>query len=324
LNLRNERGYALVLVLVIITITFTIALSMSGMALSARKQFNKTDELNKATDLAEMGVAHYEAWLANAIAEANTYAETKADEVIKKNNGNKKPHPLGKVKSCKKITLRCTVEYDEHFLQNLRLRVGSLNNSLIRVVEDDNLYEVKDITVSDIQADETVIVKFKSYGKTKNETKILNSTITIDKNGESLVGEAKPDKSSHQVVHSTPIDLKGLDKHLTFNSSTYFEKSIEVRGNRIINVKGNAYFKDRIIFSGTADIFVFGDAIFTVSPEFNGNAYSFCVYGNIYKIDNQGNLIEYLDFPSGKNKSCPRPQDDEWYINPDEGVEVQY
>jgi Tfp pilus assembly protein PilX len=324
LNLKNESGYALVLVLVIITITFTMALSMSGMALSARKQFNKTDEMNKATDLAEMGVAHYEAWLANSVTEANSYANAKAETTIKNNNGNKKPHPHGKEKKCKKNTNRCTAEYDEYFLENLKLRVGSLNNSLIRTVEDDNLYEVKDITVSDIQADETIIVKFKSYGKTKSETKILNSTITIEKNGESLVGEAKPDKSTYQVVHSTPIVLKGQDKHLTFDKSTFFEKSINIQGNRIIKVNGNAFFKDDVIFSGTADIFVFGDAIFTVPPEFNGNAYSFCIYGNIYKIDNQVKLIEYTDFPSGKNKSCPRPADDEWYINPDEGVEVQY
>lgn len=324
MKLRDERGYALVLVLVIITITFTMALSMSGMALSARKQFNKTDEINKATDLAEMGVAHYEAWLANAVIQANNYADVKADTTIKNNNGNKKPHPLGKVKNCKKNTNRCTVEYDEHFLENLKLRIDTLNNNLIRIVEGNNLYEVKDITISEIKADDTIVVKFKSYGKTKNEAKVLESTITIEKNGESLAGEANPEKSSYQVVHSTSIDLKGQDKHLTFDSSTYFEKMIEIRGNRIIKVNGNAFFKDRIIFSGTADIFVFGDAIFTVPPEFNGNAYSFCVYGNIYKIDTQGNLIEYSDFPSGKNKSCPRPADDEWYINPDDGIKVQY
>jgi Tfp pilus assembly protein PilX len=324
LNLRNERGYALVLVLVIITITFTMALSMSGMALSARKQFNKTDELNKATDLAEMGVAHYEAWLANAVAEANTYAETKADEVIKNNNGNKKPHPLGKVKSCKKNNTRCTVEYDEHFLLNLKSRIGALNYSLIRTVEGNNLYEVKDITISEIQANDTIIVKFKSYGKTKVETKILESIITIEKNAESLVGENKPLPSNYEVVNLTPIDLKGQDKHLTFETSTYFEKKIEIQGNRILKVNGNAFFKDKVVFSGTADIFVYGDAIFTVPPEFNGNAYSFCVYGNIYRMDEHGKLVEYTDFPQGKNKSCPRPQDDEWYINPDESVEVQY
>jgi Tfp pilus assembly protein PilX len=324
LKVKNQKGYALVLVLVIITITFTLALSMSGMALSARKQFNKTDETNKATDIAEMGVAHYEAWLANAVTQANAYAETKADETIKNNNGKKKDHPLGKVKNCKKNTIRCTVEYDEHFLQDLKSRISALNNSLIRTVEGNNSYEVKDIIISEIQADDTIIVKFKSNGKTKYETKILESIITIDKNAESLVGEAKPLPSDYGLINSTAIDLKGQDKHLTFEKSTYFEKKIEIQGNRIIKVLGNAFFKDKVIFSGTADIFVFGDAIFTVPPEFNGNAYSFCVYGNIYTIDNHGKLEEYTNFPSGKNKSCPRPEDDEWYINPDEGVEVQY
>ncbi|WNF21894.1 hypothetical protein [Mesobacillus jeotgali] len=324
MNLRNEKGYALVLVLVIITITFTMALSMSGMALSARKQFNKTDEMNKATDLAEMGVAHYEAWLANAVSQANTYAESQADTVIKNNGGSKKPHSQGKVKTCKKNTIRCTAEYDEYFLKDLKIRIGSLNNSILRTVEGVNLYEVRDITISEIQADDTIVVKFKSHGRTGDENKVLESTITIEKNGESLVGEPKPEPTPADIVNTTAINLKGQDKHLTFDSSTYFEKSIEVRGNRTINVNGNAFFKDRIIFSGTADIFVFGDAIFTVSPEFNGNAYSFCIYGNVYKIDNQGNLTEYADFPSGKNKSCPRPADDEWYINPDDGIQVQY
>jgi Tfp pilus assembly protein PilX len=324
LKVKNQKGYALVLVLVIITITFTLALSLSGMALSARKQFNKTDETNKATDIAEMGVAHYEAWLVNAVIQANSNAESRADNTIKNNDGNKKNHPNGKVKKCNKNPIRCTAEYDEYFLENLKLRIGTLNNSLLRIVEGSNLYEVKEITISEIQADETIAVKFKSYGQTENEKKILESTITIKKNSESLEGEAKPEKSSYQVVHSTPIDLKGSDKHLAFDSSTYFEKKIEIQGNRTIKVNGNAFFNDQVIFSGTADILVFGDAIFRFQPEFNGNAYSFCVYGNIYIMDNQGMLVEYTNFPSGKNKSCPRPKDDEWYINPDNGVKVEY
>ncbi|WP_079509922.1 hypothetical protein [Mesobacillus jeotgali] len=324
MKVKNQKGYALVLVLVIITLTFTVALSMSGMALSARKQFNKTDQNNKATDIAEMGVAHYEAWLGNAVIQANSYAESMADRTIKNNNGNKKPHPNGKVKKCNKNPIRCTAEYDDYFLENLKLRIDTLNNSLLRIVEGSNLYEVKDIFISEIQADETIAVKFKSYGQTENETKTLESTITIQKNSESLEGEPKPDKSSYQVVHTTPIDLKGNDKHLAFDSSTYFEQKIQIQGNRTIKVNGNAFFNDKVIFSGTADIFVFGDAIFTSQPEINGHAYSFCVYGNIYRMDNQGKLVEYTDFPSGKNKSCPRPKDDEWYINPDNGVKVQY
>lgn len=324
MKVENQKGYALVLVLVIITITFTLALSLSGMALSARKQFNKTDEINKATDIAEMGVAHYEAWLANAVSRANIYAESQANTVIKNNNGNKKPHPLGKVKTCKKNIIRCTVEYDEYFLKDLKLRIDALNNSLLRTVEGDNVYEVKDITISDIKADDTIAVNFKSYGKTKTETKVLESMITIEKNGESLVGETKPLPNDYKIVNSTAINLKGQDKHLTFDQSTYFEKKIEIQGNRAIKVNGNAYFKEKVLFSGTADILVFGDAIFAVPPEFNGNAYLFCIYGNIYKIDENNKLIEYTDFPSGQNKSCPRPNDDQWYINPDEGIDVKY
>jgi hypothetical protein len=320
--LKNEKGYALVLVLVIITITFTFALSMSGMALSARKQFNKTDEVNKATDIAEMGIGHYEALLANIVWEANVYAETQTVETIKK-NGKSKGHAPGKNKQCKDNKPRCTPEYDEFFYQKLDAKIKELNNNLSRTVEGSNSYEVTNISLSSIKADDTIDVNFTSNGKTKNEIKTLKSVITIEKNGESLVGEPKPSPSSYTHKEALEINLKGQDKHITYDSSVYFEKSIHIQGNRLLKVNGNAFFKDHIQFLGTADIIVSGDAIFTYPPDFNGKAYSFCVYGNTYLINNKGELTEY-SLPSGKNKSCPKPNDDEWYINPDEGVEVEY
>lgn len=314
MRVNNEKGYALVLVLVIITITFTLALSMSGMALSARKQFNKTDELSKATDLAEMGVAHYEALLAKIVFQSNAYAES----AVASNNGNGNSENNGKKN-------RSLPEYDVYFLQTLKTTINQSNyKNVSGVVEGSNSYDITLLSVSEIQFDRSILVSFISEGKTGKESKTLKTTVRIEKNGTTLVGDPKPATGDYTLQHKEAINLKGQDKHLTFDSSTYFEKNIQIQGNRVLTVNGNAFFKEQITFLGTADIIVNGDAIFMVPPNFNGQSYSFCVYGNAYLVDSQGNLTEYADFPSGKNKSCPRPLDDEWYINPDEGVEVEY
>ncbi|WP_423407553.1 hypothetical protein AABM38_17575 [Heyndrickxia sp. MSNUG] len=307
--MKNEKGYALVLVLLIITITFVFALSMSGMALSARKQFNKTDEVNKATDLAEMGVAHYEAILTQIVNSSNKEAKKKVEDAFEeasKKSGNIIP------------------DYDEIFYS--ALVKGVLNNSyLAMTVEGSNSYDVTSPSVKKI-SDDNISISFKTKGITAGEKKILESTILIVKNGgDSLVGESIPTKDRYMNYVAYSIDLKGngSDKDEYFPNSTYFAKDIQIRGNRIIAVLGNAFFNDNITFNGGADIIVFGDAVFR--HEFNkpNNAYTFCVTGNTYLIKND-TLIPYTSFPGTTGVSCPKANDNPWSIDLNNGIEVKY
>lgn len=309
---RNEKGYALVLVLVIITITFTLALSMSGMVLSARQQFNKTDETNKATDLAEMGVAHYEALLANIVNVSNIEAEKAVELATQAINKNGKKN-------------RNLPEYDGLFWTNLKKNLDlPANNKLIIEVENNNSYEVTLKSYTSI-IDKKIIVSIMSVGKTNKETKELNSTITIEKNALTRHGEDAPDKSKYVIKENNTISLIGNFPPKLYLDSTYFEREIDLRGKNVLTVKGNAFFKDKVSLKGTDTIVVHGDAIFYTkleNPYINGNS-ALCVYGNTYYIENN-KLFEYTPFPSGNTKVCPRPQDEEWYINPENGIEVKY
>jgi Tfp pilus assembly protein PilX len=309
LVMKNEKGYALVLVLLIITITFVFALSMSGMALSARKQFNKSDEVNKATDLAEMGVAHYEAVLTQIVKLSNIEAKKKVADAFEE--ASKKSGII-------------IPDYDEIFYAALVNGVSS-NNYLEMTVEGSNSYVVSSPSVTKM-SDDDISISFETKGITASEKKILDSTILVEKNGgESLVGESIPTKDQFLDYVDYSIDLKGngTDKDEYFPNSTYFSKDIKIRGNRIIAVHGNAFFNDQVTFNGGADIIVFGDAIFRYEFNKPNNAYTFCVTGNTYLIKNK-TLLPYTSFPGTTGASCPKSNDNPWSIDPENGIEVEY
>ncbi|MEH7886771.1 hypothetical protein V7654_20920 [Bacillus sp. JJ1609] len=317
--MKNEKGYALVLVLLIITITFVFALSMSGMALSARKQFNKTDEVNKATDLAEMGVAHYETLVYKYVDIANTQAKAKIDEA------------LAVIESKEKyITIP---DYDEEFYKALNAQI-SKNSALSISVEGNNSYKVFSPLIKNLDSTK-ISIEYKSTGMADTETKLLDTTILVNKkDGSSSVGEAVPTKGSYAEFIDYPIDFKGNygkdndneDKKRIDYFSAYFSKDVHIRGNRLIVVHGDAFFNSNVNFDGTADIIVYGDAIFRNrfdEPEQPNSSYTFCVTGNEYLIDND-RLIEYDNFPEGKKASCPNTKDTPWSIDPNNGIEVKY
>jgi hypothetical protein len=326
--MKNEKGYALVLVLLIITITFTFALSLSGMALSARKQFNKTDEINRATDLAEMGVAHYETLVRRYIDEANNEAKKTIQDVItqnqNKNDNQKQPIP----------------DYDELFKSALRNKLIS-NSSLDKQVEATNKYLViYQAPIKEISGKLTVL--FTSEGITRDSSKTLYSSINLVKtnSGSSRTGETLPGKEGYEKFISYPIDT---NKSLPFPTSTFFNESIKIRGKKSIDVYGNAFFNrvielngnaklniigdtvfdDIITINGSSDITVYGDAIFKRKLSETEKSYTFCITGNVYLIDNN-KLIEYVNFPAGKNASCQKSNDSEWSIDPNNGIEVKY
>ncbi len=312
--MRNENGYALVLVLLIITITFTFAFSMSGMALNSRKQINNTDNLNVATDLAEMGVAHYEGL---------------AREYVKISSNKAKENIAAELASLEFPIKKNQVfpEYDEEFRTVLEKEIEK-NTQISSVVENNNSYKIDSINLVRT-AHNKFTLSFISEGITDLTTKILDNTIQIEKKDkDSLSG--KPVTSSESFTDKVvqPIDFKGngQDKVLYFPSSTYFNDSISISGNRLIAINGDAFFNDKVDFNGGADIVVYGNAIFRYKydePKQPNEAYSFCVTGNTYLITND-KLVPYAPFPEGNNASCPKGSSEGWYIDPDSGVEVEY
>lgn len=305
--MKNERGYALVLVLLIITITFTFALSLSGMALSARKQFNKTDEINRATDLAEMGVAHYEALLKRIVKNANAEAEKtvqKALDLLSENPNLKVP------------------DYDDEFYKALSEEVGK-NAYLPLTLDGSNSYEISDPVIS--RHNGKIVITFDSKGLTVDEEKELQGTLTIIKNKDSLDDELAKDEDDYDYIEFYDFDLKGGKQKEIYPGSTFFKKTVTLRGNTSLIIRGDAFFNSSVTLKGGDTIIVYGDAIFAVGLEdIKPDKARICILGTPYKIVNQ-NIVEYPSFDGGDTDSCPQPiLDNEWSIDPDNGMEVKY
>jgi hypothetical protein len=305
--MKNEKGYALVLVLLIITITFTFALSLSGMALSARKQFNKTDEINRATDLAEMGVAHYEALLTRIVENANAEAEQavqKALHLLSENPNLKVP------------------DYDDVFNKVLSDEVVK-NAYLPLAVDEVNSYEISNPVIS--RHNGKITLTFDSKGLTANEEKELQGTLTIIKNKDALDDELTINEDDYDYIELYDFDLKGGKQKETYPGSTFFKKTVTLRGNTALIIRGDAFFNSSVTLKGGDTIIVYGDAIFAEELEdIKPDKAKICILGTPYRIVNQ-NIVEYPSFDGGDTDSCPQPiLDNEWSIDPDNGMEVTY
>jgi hypothetical protein len=311
LVMKNEKGYALILVLLIITISFIFALSMSGMALSARKQFNKTDEVNKATDLAEMGIAHFEAIVSRQVVAANAAAKAQVDTALEA--------------SLKWPNKGYTIpDYDEVFYDTLAS--GVLNNNYPNLkIEGSNTYKVSSPSLTKLQ-NHKIAVTFKSEGKTKYEAELLESTIFVEKiNDDSRVGDAVPNKDSFKILEMNPFELIGGKENEIYPGSTFFTKSVTLKGNTTLKIDGDAFFNSDVTLKGGDKIYVMGDAFFTThlnKHSVNGNS-SICVLGKAYFVENN-NVLDYTDFYGGDTSDCPAPINNIWSIDPINGVEVKY
>jgi hypothetical protein len=270
-----------------------LAMSLSGMAISTRMQFNKSDDRNKATDLAEMGITHYQTVVNKFVSLANVAA----NDQVKRYNGN----------------------FDTYFNTELESRLTS-QRTINYTVENLNKYTIQynNLTLSSGK----FIINFVSTGTTEKDTVSITGTISIQKSSAapSKVGQTKPSSSSYQQVVNTPIYLEAKNKIAQYNASAYFYETIHIQGNRSLIVKGDAFFSKALTFQGSANITINGDAIFQIPIIFpNGTPYTFCVYGNTYKVEN-GKLIDY---PIPQNK-CSKPLTQNWNIDTSSGTNVQY
>ncbi|MFT9599063.1 hypothetical protein [Mesobacillus sp.] len=306
--MKNEKGYALVLVLLIITLTFTFAISLSGMALSARKQFNKTDEINRATDLAEMGVAHYEAILSKLVKNANDEARQTVQTAFEAATQNPNtPIP----------------NYDDLFYISLSRKLTE-NPSVILSIDEGNSYEILNPIIA--KHVENISISFNSKGKTVNEEKELKGKLTINKNTDSRDGEFIPNRNTFENIELDDFEIKGGKQEETYTASTYFQKTVTLKGNTTLIIKGDTFFNSDVTLKGGDTIFIFGDAYFykPLSPIIKGEKSKICILGTPYLLKNQ-KLVEYTSFDGGDTDSCPKPiLDNEWSIDPDNGMKVEY
>jgi hypothetical protein len=292
--------------MIIISVIFILAMSLSGMAVSTRMQFNKSDNRNTATDLAEMGITYYQSVVNKMVVTANTVANQKVTDYLKTYSSATETQIIQK--------------FNEYFESDLRTRL-SAQPVLKNTVENENKFEIDYADLALVSG--LFKVTFTSKGFTEKETVNITGTITIQKSTSvsNRVGETKPFPSSYSLTENKLIELQAKNKIASYNTSTYFMQPIHIQGNRSLIVKGDAFFSQDLTFQGSANITINGDAIFLKAIIFpNGNPYTFCVYGNTYLVDAKDKLINY---PIPQNK-CSKPASRDWSIDMDGGTTVQY
>lgn len=310
--MKNEKGYALVLVLIIITLSMILGLALSGAVLTTNKQVNKTDNLNKATDLAEMGITYYQTAINSLI------SDTQA--AIKVNNND-----------------FCT-----EFIKQETLKTSLGLYSPKEIDASKNKYKID--KVAPIQCSNVGQFKFTftSTGTTASgETKQLQGTIAIS---QIRIGKDMPDYLSF-----TDPGINKLNYSITFPSTQYplgvkFPSGLTIVGSNILTIVKSAYFSSLEIngssqvivqetaiinkitsVNGNTNLKIYGDAIFlSETPRIDqiaGKA-DICIYGNIYTVkDNK--LVDYPDFSTYFRNSC-KNTNSSWTVNPESGVTVTY
>lgn len=294
--------------MIIITVIFILALSLSGMTLSTRLQFNKTDEHNKATKLAEMGITYYQSIVNKFVSSANNVANQTMTDYI--NGFNKNNQPTDE---------QITESYNNSFKTALNNSLSS-QPALTNQVEGSNQFEVDFKSL--IQQSNKLLVNFTSKGSTGKDDVILTGTITIQSSNiqADQSGKPKPSPSAYSYIENNAVSGSKIPP---YNTSTYFSQSVQLQGRHPLIINGNAYFSQDFSLQGATYITVYGDAIFEKGIIFqpgNGQPATICIYGNTYEVDSHNNL---QDFPIPQN-TCSQPQGRDWSIDMGSGINVQY
>jgi Tfp pilus assembly protein PilX len=295
--MRDEKGASLLIVIVTVFIVFTLGLSLASMTLSSRVQINKTEKVNVATDLAEMGVTYFDQKITNIVAEANATGTNFCSQLNSKLTAEKsKTNPN-------------TVETNKSF------KIYGLTFSGITI--QNNIATCQD----------PITIDFNSYGldETNGKSeKTLKVTMYINKVSQSGTGTGTG-------TTIRPIEGWSLDRSYTVPQKGYpisipdsvkIINSFHLSGQEVLTFTKNAYFSFYFKDTGKAKIFIEGDAFFTVLPEIRGNGYvqvkknavfpstttnsffqnnNICVQGSTYILQN--NVLVKKDFP--RNSTCP-------------------
>lgn len=310
--MRNEKGYTLILVMVMMTVVVVLGLALNGMAMTANKQFTKTDNKNKATDLAEMGITYYKTELNNMIAPAKVAMET-----------NK--------------TNFCT-EFKNQYIA----RKSSLKLLDLKTVENQNSYQIiVPTTMTAIDCNSTssdVTVNFTSKGKTTSEDATLTSKIIVSKVSRAGNPAPKKDPNLYPVVpfsntyinsstgnyYYSGFKLNDNGTHVVNNPSAWFEAFRSVGGWKgSVEVLHEAIFEE-IDINGKSELNVYGDAIFLEKNAVvkQTSKAEICIKGDVYYVKD-GKLEEFTDAHLYFDNSCVNSNSN-WYIDENDGIVVNY
>jgi hypothetical protein len=294
------------------TVTIVFALALSGAALNSTKQFNKTDNLNKATDLAEMGITYYQNVSTSLIQQAK-------DAVAKSTTP----------------TNFCT-----EYINLLKNQDGTYNVDS----NSGNKYKISLITTSACSDNLSEInVVFKSDGITKtNEDTPLQGSFNVIKQSTGIKAPDLSEYDKNQNSNSSKIyygNFKHNDqpKDKIINKQAWFD-SLDVVGNRTVTINNNAVFTtvNGISMNSHTNITVNGNAFFMgpdpkpAKPKNISDKQYICITGNIYYKRSDGTVEYFNDFSDYYylEPGCLNPNignySENWLFDSQNGIKVVY
>lgn len=305
--MKNEKGYTLVLVMIIITVTMIFALSLSSITLNTRTQLTKTDNRNKATDLAELGVTYFQSVVTDSINSASTTAAAENNTWINNNN--------------KATQAQINAQYDSYFYTDLG-KLLNVNLSAVTVdqVTKDN-YQVTFNQLINNTSNGIIQVIFTSTGNSSKESVPITGTFTITKGSTGLVGQPNPSSTAYTNVVSNSLYLSPPAKVTSYSSSTFFSSLVHIQGNHKLSISGNAYFSS-LELAGSAKLYVDGDAVFgtPISIQDNG-VKQVCITGNTYLYNSSTKLLDAYQIPQN---TCSQQAANMWTFDKKTGTKVTY
>ncbi|MDF2945858.1 MAG: hypothetical protein K0S51_537 [Bacillales bacterium] len=179
MNLKNEKGNALIIVLLLITVFSILYMSIIGFTFNNAKQINRTEERFQAVSLAEMGVEYYRTAI-NAIVGSYTMSDNLKEAIQEKY----KSRTLNE-------TINLTATNDKEIFERLALEIESELSSKLPLVEKSisvdsiskSSYTIMNDTYShELDADKNAFniqYRFTSRGKSIDKTINLNAKIDI-------------------------------------------------------------------------------------------------------------------------------------------------
>lgn len=273
-TIKSQKGYTLILVMIIISMIIILGAALSGIALNASKQVNTTNEHNKATNLAEMGVTYYLSVNNNLIQIVQSKVAANPDNF------------------CSEFSAEIPVQsfYDKN--QN---------------VDGQNSYNIHfdSITPTCSTNPSELDVAFHSIGITGNGKRVpIQGKFKIQKTNTSEGAQApflSLDINNPIINNSTDVwvysDFLRMKKQYpdTINGNTWFNDTLSLVGNAPLTITKDAVFDKNIEFNSHTSLTIDGDAVFrSLNPitKTDANA-TLCIKGKSYYLSPTGVLQNF-------------------------------
>lgn len=211
--IHNQKGYTLILVMVIISVIMILGVALSGVTLNANKQINMTDRQNKATDLAEMGITHFEETINGLISQAENQAR---HDILD-------------------LSVLQTIPALDTIYTNVNANFSSSFCEKFRTLYQQNIYNQNETDHSipvDVESGEQYVIQPDPFGTCSNSSVIKVTFNSVGK----TAGAEKP-VTLRVTFNIQQLPYKDIPQAITGNYNTLNNNGMDIITNPITKLK---------------------------------------------------------------------------------------